>query len=275
MSERMVIYHGGCYDGFGAAWAAHCSPLWKDAEFVPMGYGKEPPDADGKTVLIGDFSFPRATLLKMQETAHSVRVYDHHKTAQDDLSGLDFATFDMDRSGAVIVWSALHPDKPVPKLLEYIQDRDLWRFKLTASKEATAFMRSHPMTFEMFDALAAWFESNKSFSEIVPQGGAILRYQDTLVADAVTRAREITIAGHKVLASNYACLFSEVADALIKDRPFGVCWSEQADGRVMVSLRSRPGFDVSAIAKMFGGGGHPTAAGCQPKRFEDICEVTQ
>ncbi|MBC7255713.1 MAG: hypothetical protein H5T66_06365 [Chloroflexi bacterium] len=30
-----------------------------------------------------------------------------------------------------------------------------------------------------------------------------------------------------------------------------------------MGLRARPGYDVSAVALAFGGGGHPQAAGCQ------------
>jgi phosphoesterase RecJ-like protein len=38
--------------------------------------------------------------------------------------------------------------------------------------------------------------------------------------------------------------------------------AEKDDGRVEVSLRARPSFDVSAVALALGGGGHPQAAGC-------------
>jgi bifunctional oligoribonuclease and PAP phosphatase NrnA len=37
---------------------------------------------------------------------------------------------------------------------------------------------------------------------------------------------------------------------------------EQEDGRVEISLRAKPNFDVSEIALSLGGGGHPAAAGC-------------
>jgi phosphoesterase RecJ-like protein len=36
---------------------------------------------------------------------------------------------------------------------------------------------------------------------------------------------------------------------------------ERDDGTTRVSLRSNPGVDVAAIARRFGGGGHPQAAG--------------
>ncbi len=39
-------------------------------------------------------------------------------------------------------------------------------------------------------------------------------------------------------------------------------FTEKADGRIDVGMRSRPGFDVAAVALSLGGGGHPQAAGC-------------
>lgn len=39
-------------------------------------------------------------------------------------------------------------------------------------------------------------------------------------------------------------------------------FTEQADGRVEVSMRARPGYDVAELALALGGGGHPLAAGC-------------
>jgi nanoRNase/pAp phosphatase (c-di-AMP/oligoRNAs hydrolase) len=40
-----------------------------------------------------------------------------------------------------------------------------------------------------------------------------------------------------------------------------VGWFQNAEGKYVYSLRSRHGFDVSELAKKFGGGGHAGAAG--------------
>jgi len=40
---------------------------------------------------------------------------------------------------------------------------------------------------------------------------------------------------------------------------------QEMDGKVKVSLRSRPSVDVEPVARRFGGGGHPQAAGCEIK----------
>ena len=45
----------------------------------------------------------------------------------------------------------------------------------------------------------------------------------------------------------------------------GILVREREDGVVRVSLRSREPIDVDRIASLFGGGGHPQAAGCQLK----------
>jgi phosphoesterase RecJ-like protein len=46
----------------------------------------------------------------------------------------------------------------------------------------------------------------------------------------------------------------------------GVFLRELEDGSVRVSLRSRKGLEVNGVARMFGGGGHPQAAGCVLQR---------
>ncbi len=55
-----------------------------------------------------------------------------------------------------------------------------------------------------------------------------------------------------------------IAGLLLQAREAAVSavFTEQADGRVEVSMRARPGYDVAGLALALGGGGHPLAAGC-------------
>ena len=75
---------------------------------------------------------------RLAARAGSTRVLDHHATAAEDLAGLPFVTIDLDRSGAVLAWEHFHPGRPVPLLLRYVQDRDLWRWALPRSREVNA-----------------------------------------------------------------------------------------------------------------------------------------
>ena len=49
--------------------------------------------------------------------------------------------------------------------------------------------------------------------------------------------------------------------ATVRDAVIGVIFVEQSHGKVKVSWRARPGWDVSGLAVRFGGGGHAPAAG--------------
>ena len=142
-----VLYHGGCSDGFGAAFAAWMRLQHQATEYIPVSYGKPMPDIpDGSDVYIVDFSYSREMLISLSERCQ-VRVLDHHKTAQAGLEGLPFCTFDMDKSGAVLAWEYFHPGDDVPEILLYVQDRDLWKWKMTRSKEVNAAIASHPQDF--------------------------------------------------------------------------------------------------------------------------------
>jgi phosphoesterase RecJ-like protein len=50
-----------------------------------------------------------------------------------------------------------------------------------------------------------------------------------------------------------------------------VVFTENADGKIEISMRGMPGYDVSQVALEFGGGGHAPAAGCTlPGPMRDV-----
>lgn len=280
----MVLYHANCADGFCAAWLCHLA--WPDAEFVPVRYGQSPPDVSGKDVLVVDFSYKREILLAMHECANSLVVLDHHKTAQEDLDGLDFCTFDLEKSGARLAWDYLAGRGLLPShiggqwtgggphwIVRYVEDRDLGRIfdgtsTLGRSREVNAALSSYPQDFQMWDVLS-WGTT----SSLRDEGEAILRYQEKVVDDHVRNAREVSLAGHRVLSVNATALFSEIGNNLAEGRPFSVCYFVRQDGKIQVSLRSRDGgVDVSEVARMFGGGGHPRAAGFTASPGDPVAE---
>lgn len=260
-AKPLVIYHGGCHDGFCAAWLIHSFGGYSDVEYYPAVYGEPPPDVTGRQVLMLDFSYSREVLEQMYEKSSGLFVLDHHKTAQAALEGLPYCEFDMDRSGAQLTWDWLvdcHGDD-LPKrpwMVDYTADRDLWRWALPFSKEKNAALRSWPLNFEVWNWLAT-----RTSDAMISDGEAILRAEEVTVQVHIDRAQEVDFFGHKVLSVNATSLFSEIAGRLAEGRPFGVCWFEH-DGMRTYSLRSREdGVDVSEIAKSAGGGGHVHAAG--------------
>jgi uncharacterized protein len=262
----MVIYHAHCSDGLGAAWVFH--QAMPNAEFCPILAGSnEPPDVDGKNVFIVDCAYPRDTILKLRDRARSLLVLDHHKSNMEALGDLDFCQFDMTRSGIGLAWDYLFPHKQRHWLVNYIEDKDLWRWIFPNSREINCAIQSYPLSFEGFYIL-----QDMKPDDLISEGMAIHRYQKNMVDSIVKKAREIEIQGHKVLIVNTNVLQSEVAGFLAINRPFGVSWFENEFGHKVYSLRSKDGGkDVSEIAKKYpGGGGHFHSAGFRLKLGDSI-----
>lgn len=272
--QLVVITHGGCNDGHTAAWLL--SLLAPDATFVGALHGEVPPDVAGKHVIMADFAYRRPVLLEMLEACASMLLLDHHRTAKQDLDGLEHPkltlVFDMDRCGARLVKDHFAAElectlgserwERAQTFVAYIDDRDRWVRALPNTDEWTSGVLSHGMTFDTWSRLA--FEAPDT---LISDGAAIQRHRGYLIESAIARAAEVKMAGYAVFAANCdSTITSEVGAALSIDRPFAACYQDDGDSRRW-SLRSdENGLDVSAIAEGFGGGGHARAAGFRTPR---------
>ena len=189
---------------------------------------------------------------------------------------------DNDQSGAMLAWRFFHPGTEVPMLIQHIDDRDRWQFKLNGSKELHAAFASYkPWTFDKWKVwLDDWDLMHRD--DMMLEGLAILSAHNQHVQSALKQARPCEIfkwapfanaPGRVIdgfiryslfglaanapsfLASDLGC---ELAN---KSGTFGLVWSMAGDGQIHCSLRSNGDYDVSAIANAFGGGGHRNAAG--------------
>ncbi len=140
-----------------------------------------------------------------------------------------------------------------------MQDRDLWRFALPHSREVNAFLQSRDLAFEAWDEIDS---SNMSVGEAATRGRGALDYIDRYVKQLSPNARHMTFGDHPdIPVINTTTAISELVGALAESAAFAVGWFERGDGKLVYSLRSRGDFDVSEVAKQFGGGGHKNAAG--------------
>ena len=274
MKPDICIYHSPCADGFTAAWVVR-KRFGEDVEFVPGVYGHEPPDVTGKHVLLVDFSYKRPVLEPMARSAKSLTILDHHKTAQEDLKtfadDMSFnacsveVLFDMERSGAQITWDFLFPGERRQPLVNYVGDRDLWRFKLIWSREVAAFVFSYPYAFKAWDFINARMQDAKGLQNVAEEGGAIERKHHKDIAELLAQTkRRMVIGGVEVPVANLPyTMASDAAGKMAENAPFAACYFDRPDARVF-SLRSRgDGMDVADIAAKYGGGGHKNAAGFQ------------
>ena len=219
-----------------------------------------------------EFRYPLETMLELHRQHESVILLDHHETARDALEGrMPDCHFDLERSGVTIAWEYWGPGFSTNEgelLARYIEDRDLWRWKLPDSREVSAALDSHPKRFRVWDRL--------DVETLAREGTGILRYIRTQVENLAGMAQEQELAGYRVPVVNTSLLGSETCEALLERHPeaeFAATYWDR-DGRRHWSLRSRADgdFDVSQVALKLGGGGHPHAAGFteEPGRWEPM-----
>ncbi len=258
-----VLYHGACPDGFGAAWAA-----WKKfgnvPKYIPVQPGDPAPDLPvDADVLMVDVAYPKDIHLELKGKVKSLTVVDHHVTNLEGLGNLQNVHIDMSHSGATLAWMFLHPGKPIPELLLYVEDRDLWRFKLPDSREFSAALSSYEKKFDLWEIL-----STMGSDKLKHDGGPILRAEARMIEDILENAFMTKIDGHEVPVVCTSILRSQVGDRLCQIHPtvpFSAYFFVKKNPKNQMlrcwGLRSPGRFDVSVIAKKFGGGGHSGAAG--------------
>ncbi len=257
-SVNCVIYHANCTDGFGSAYAAW-KLLGNRAEYHACTHGQKPPNVRGKNVVILDFSFDNKTTKKMIKDAKELLVIDHHKSAVVELHDISNTIFDMSKSGATLAWEFFHPGKESPKFIQYITDRDLWKWELPYSKEFSAAFDMVPFDFEEFEK----FEDDSVFDDAVKRGSYILAYSKTVIKKVCEKASSRKLGGHDVLVVNASHWMSEIGARLSPDCDIAMIWYQDHNEKIIkVSLRSfHDHVDVSEVSKKFNGGGHKKAAG--------------
>ncbi len=290
--KNIVLYHEGCWDGFCAAWIFHRATqnadlvfkfdLAPETVYIPVRHGNKPPAEvmeGGNKIFILDFSYDKSTICRIAIENESVLILDHHVTAQQELTGSEkfwqtddgkfpgniCIIFDMNKSGGRLtaeyfygemMWDLSYVEE---LLVRYTEDRDLWLWKMPNSKEFNAALRTYPLTFEFWDGFTSIV-----LDQMSKEGTGILRYQTEIVQQHVRNSRVIHFEGHRVPCVNCTFCISEVGEALHQSgpHPFSLTFFTKEDGKNVFSMRSpKGGVDVSVIAKRFGGGGHPNAAG--------------
>jgi len=269
--QRTCFYHAGCPDGLGAAWS-----VWRawgpGARYLPRGHD-DVVDAgayEGALVVFVDIAPSNPELRALAERAARVVVLDHHVTArerfqndlplQNALAGRGHhILFDLSHSGAMLAWNHFHPDQPAPDLLRYVEDQDLWSWKLPASEEVNAAIASYPRDFESWEELAT-----RPVAELAAEGEPLVRAARIEVERALQSAHPVLLGGRRIEAVNAREHRSKIGHELAKraffQRPWGLVYRLTGE-RVDASLYSIGNLDVATIAEGYGGGGHANASG--------------
>lgn len=259
--HTVILYHGGCPDGFGGAYAA-----WKkfgdEAEYIPVKHGRPAPEhLDRRKLYFVDFCYPQEIMNELLQKAESITVLDHHAAIKTVAESMPEHVFDSSKSGATIAWNYFHPDVPTPTLLKYVEDGDLYVFRLPNSRAILSYTYAQPFHFEEWDAIAKKLENDAEQSLLVERGNIYSEHYHMLVEQIAHKASLVSFEGYECYLTGAPGMFaSDVCNFLIKIKPpIGMSVNFSGDG-VSVSLRSDPSVDVSAIARKYGGNGHPQAS---------------
>jgi hypothetical protein len=268
--KRICFYHAACPDGFGAAWAVWRA--WGDhAAYVARGHEDafDPRRYEGATLVFVDIAPPPDAVAELSERAAELVVLDHHVTTRDRYAACGALDplharrghrirFDLEHSGAMLAWMHYHRDEP-PPLLRYVEDQDLWAWRLPDSEAVNAAIGSHALDFATWDALAA-----RPLESLAAEGAPILRANRQEVERALQAASAIALGSRRAEAVNARGHRAQIGHALAERAAFGLPWGvvyRLTGDRVDVSLYSIGELDVAEVATRYGGGGHRNAAG--------------
>ncbi len=264
--DIVVMYHGNCPDGFTAAWAA-----WKKfgdtAEYIPLHRYLEIPKIKNRIVYMLDYCpNNKADLDRLQADNKKLIVIDHHVSGAESIKSVPEHVFDLNHSGAVLSWKYFNPNQSIPTLALYVEDRDLWNWKLSNTKEILNITDLNDLSmtdFSVWDSIATDLDNESKKQEYIKKGSAIQQFREIVVQNIVNNQTQLVLfEGHEIYAANAPRFFvSEVGNVLAtKKPPFAIVWS-QTSQKTVVSLRGVGDFDVAKIAeKYLGGGGHKSAS---------------
>ncbi len=279
--QPLVIYHGhNCPDGFAAALAAWLF-YQGQAEFLGLDHGDirsidDLPAIRDRAVYILDFSFSSDILRQIEQQAAKLVLLDHHKSAADKLSGFacrcGVLHFDMKKSGCRLAWEFFLPERDLPDLVRFVEDRDIWVWQYPESAGFLAALDMEALTFERWREIAGF--DALQLASYIERGRAMGEKFSKLALDIAQASQPITFNGLSGLMVNAPSAFhSLVGDILCKQSgTFALLWNVDKSGAVKVGLRSQRGFDCIGLAESMHGGGHAQACGFKmgPERLPEL-----
>ena len=258
----VVIYHGKCPDGFGSAWAAWKRFGAKAAYFGARDRSAPPVLLKNKIVYIIDYTYDAPIIKKLIKDNIRVTAIDHHVSQKEATMMTEKYSYDVKHSAAPLAWNYFHPGKPVPALLRYIEDRDIWKWNVPHSRELLMLIDLAPMEFKTWSVLAKELDNPRTLAMNIKKGALLDFHYRSLYEKLMPGAELVKFAGHKIYALNCPYYFADDLghELALKTHSFSLLWNESG-GRIRCSLRSAGKIDVAKIAKKYGGGGHKQSSG--------------
>jgi len=255
-----------------------------------------------QTIYVLDFSFSSERWLRLFALGKSIIWIDHHKSAielfdkmveegksyfklaeETDGEFDCFLSRDNTASGAALTWEYLLEGKlELPDFYKQIADWDLWK-KTEETDIHHAFLSQFSFNLDDWQTAATLWQTER---ELARASGKAILNRDNQNCRAIQSAAIFGTYSNnlikdpefmKIAVCNVPWMYqSTVGNNLVEadsSLHFAVLWFMNKHKQINVSFRSRGDkFDCSKIAKIWGGGGHKNAAGCNMGRYEFLSE---
>lgn len=253
---------------------------WKK-DFKPINYGWKFPWDDikpGELVYMVDFCLtPFSDMIKLHKLTDGNFIWiDHHKTAIDaekahsnpQIKGLR----GLGKAGCELTWDYMSGPSPtkeeIPRVVHLLGRYDVWDHydpEIVDFQYGMLAKNLNPTDY-IWHAMLTYM-SKEWIEEIISCGKMIRSWEDTKAKRyCESYGIEVFLHGCRAAAVNIGSVSSQFFEAFFskEDYDIFISYVRLPSGRWTVSLRSnRSEIDVSVIAKTYGGGGHPGAAGFQ------------
>lgn len=251
--------------------------LGKDTHLNEINFGEPVPwdlVEQAEHVIMVDFSLP---LADMQRMAHGRRFtwIDHHITAINefkDVSDSWEGLHNLSGAACVLTWQYFFPDKPIPRAILLIGDRDTWTNAYPDSApfgEGLNQKDASPENDKLWQPLLD--DDPQAVQELVSYGSLLREAHLRDIRRSVTRyGQPVTFEGHSTLAINRRA-DGDLGEYIRKQGyEIAYCYIEGLQNGKLVTFVTlfSDKVDVSEIAHKFGGGGHQGASGFS---FERSC----
>ncbi|MDP3726098.1 MAG: DHHA1 domain-containing protein [bacterium] len=289
LKETIVgIYHKDCLDGTASAAVLlkkfpFCTLFPLSHRYTEHALSQIIKKITSKTVVyITDFSLREGHTEKFIRKASSVINIDHHIGAEERLRILDKThdnftfVFNNDRSGASLTWIYSFGEKNIPQVIQYVEDSDLWRFKL-GDKTRFAASYLYSLSGKPKELLTLLKKGNKVVKKILEKGKMIWEYRNELTKLLLKNVEPINIkiGKHVVPAQDTPeFLCSDIGHELAVQFKKTVATFTISGNIVRLHFRGEKKYKLSALmlAKILGGGGHRNAAAASVS-LKDFCKM--
>ena len=133
------------------------------------------------------------SIKKLIKKNKRVTIIDHHISKERVTKLTQDYSYSINHSGAVLSWMFFHKDKPIPLLLRYIEDGDLWKFKLTDTDSVVTYVSSVDYDFTVWDSIVLDIENDEKRKEYIAKGALMVGYKEEMIKKIIEENKKISL----------------------------------------------------------------------------------